>query len=160
MRLCFIHFLCQFALLFLFHLRTPQTFKALRSAINVGTAEILSQVLWSIHTHCHVLICGHHYLQNCFRKSTLEPLLFLCILLIMLLLSFADSFPKNSFWNFVRVSNGLDSDQDRQNVSPDLGNVGPDLGPNYKGYQQMTEVVTSKERLDFSLKTFVKLLIG
>ena len=42
----------------------------------------------------------------------------------MLLLSFADSFLKSSFRNIVRASNGLDSDQDRQNV-------GPDFGPNY-----------------------------
>ena len=37
---------------------------------------------------------------------------------------------KNSFRNRIRVSNGLDPDQDRRYV-------GPDLGPNcFKGYQQ------------------------
>ena len=41
----------------------------------------------------------------------------------------------------IRVSNGLDPDQDRQNV-------GPDLGPNYlQRYQQTTKVAISKERV-------------
>ena len=47
----------------------------------------------------------------------------------MLLLSSADffsklTFAKNSFRNTIRLSNGLDPDQDRQNV-------GLDLGPNH-----------------------------
>ena len=33
-------------------------------------------------------------------------------------------FSKNSFWNTIRVSNGLDPDQSRHSVSPDLA-------PNY-----------------------------
>ena len=37
----------------------------------------------------------------------------------MLLLSSGD-FKKNSFRNTIRVSNSLDSDQERQNVGPDL----------------------------------------
>ena len=44
----------------------------------------------------------------------------------MLLLSSADVFSKstfsyNSFRNTIRVSNGLDPDQDRRSVGPDLG---------------------------------------
>ena len=45
----------------------------------------------------------------------------------MLLLLSADfffsklTFPKNSFWNTIRVSNGLDTDQDQRSVGPDLG---------------------------------------
>ena len=40
----------------------------------------------------------------------------------MLLLSSADFFFKiNSFRSTIRVSSGLDPDQDRQNVGPDLG---------------------------------------
>ena len=44
----------------------------------------------------------------------------------MLLLSSADffsklTFSKYSFWNAIRVSNGLDPDQDRHFVGPDLG---------------------------------------
>ena len=44
----------------------------------------------------------------------------------MLLLSSADffhnlPFSKHSFRNTIRVSNGLDPDQDRRSVSPDLG---------------------------------------
>ena len=31
------------------------------------------------------------------------------------------TFSKNSFTNTIRVSNGLDSDQDRHSVGPDLG---------------------------------------
>ena len=46
---------------------------------------------------------------------------------------------KNSFGNTLRVSNGLDPDQDRHSVVPDLG-------PNcLQRYQQMTKVATSKE---------------
>ena len=31
------------------------------------------------------------------------------------------SFSKNSFWNFIRVSNNVDPDQDQHSVGPDLG---------------------------------------
>ena len=63
----------------------------------------------------------------------------------MLLLWYADFFSKltiknNSFKNTIRVSIGLDQDQD--------GNcVGPDLGPNCLCYQDMTKVAASKERV-------------
>ena len=40
--------------------------------------------------------------------------------------------------NIIRASNGLDLDQDQCSV-------GPDLDPN--GYQQMTNVVVSRERV-------------
>ena len=56
-----------------------------------------------------------------------EALLTLCMLgnFSMRLLSsahfFKINFFKNSFRNTIRVSNGLDPDQDRQNVGPDLG---------------------------------------
>ena len=61
----------------------------------------------------------------------------------MLLLLSADffsklTFAKNSFRNTIRVSNGLDPDQDRQ-----------------KGNQQMTEVAASQERV-YSLITRTK----
>ena len=39
----------------------------------------------------------------------------------MLLLSSADFFSKLTFWNTIRVSNGLDPDRDRHSVGPDLG---------------------------------------
>ena len=45
-------------------------------------------------------------------------------------------FQKNSFRNTIRILNGLDPDQDRQNFTNSLDpdqdrqNVGPDLGPN------------------------------
>ena len=39
----------------------------------------------------------------------------------MLLLSSADLFQINFFKNTFRVSNGLDPDQDRRSVGPDLG---------------------------------------
>ena len=40
----------------------------------------------------------------------------------MLLLTFSkSSFPKNSFKNTIKKSNGLDLDQDRHFVGPDLG---------------------------------------
>ena len=43
--------------------------------------------------------------------------------------------------NTIGVSNGLDPDQDRHSV-------GADLGPNVcKGYQQLTKVAVSKERV-------------
>ena len=47
---------------------------------------------------------------------------------------------KNSFRNTIRVSISLDSDQDRHFV-------GPDLGPNCLGNQQMTKVPVSIERV-------------
>ena len=59
--------------------------------------------------------------------------------------------PKNYFRNTIRVSNGLDPDQDWQNVGPDLQdrqNVGPDLGPNYLQRLSADEkVATSKEKV-------------
>ena len=55
------------------------------------------------------------------------------------MLSFADFFQKKKFRNTNRVSNGLDLDQDRNCVSPDLV-------LNCKGYQQMTKVVMSLAR--------------
>ena len=69
----------------------------------------------------------------------------------MLLLSSADffsklHFSKNSFRNTIRVSNGLDPDQDRCSVSPDLG-------PN--GYQQTTKVTTSRERVNTECNLFM-----
>ena len=60
----------------------------------------------------------------------------------MLLLSSADFFSKifffqkNSFRNNIRVSNGLDSDQDRLSFGLHQTIC--------KGYQQMTEVTASK----------------
>ena len=42
-------------------------------------------------------------------------------------------FSKHSFRNTIRVSNSLDSDQDRYYV-------GPDLGQNCKEYQQTTKL--------------------
>ena len=39
----------------------------------------------------------------------------------MLMLLSADFFSKISFRNTIRVSNGLDPDQDQHNVGPDLG---------------------------------------
>ena len=58
---------------------------------------------------------------------------------LKLLLSSADFshnqlFSKNSFRNTARVYNGLDPDQDQQNVGPDLGKTV------CKGYQRMTKV--------------------
>ena len=63
----------------------------------------------------------------------------------MILLSSADYFKNLPFSNILlkntmRASNGLDPDQDRRFV-------GPDLGPNcFKGYQQTTKVASSKAR--------------
>ena len=59
-----------------------------------------------------------------------------------LLTFFKITFSKNSFKNIIRVSNGLDPDQDRYYVSPDLD-------PNcLQSYQQMTKVAASKERVN------------
>ena len=65
----------------------------------------------------------------------------------MLLLSSADffsklTFSKNSSWSAIRVSNGLDSDQDGRFVGPDLGQSV------CKGYQQTTKVAANKERVN------------
>ena len=49
-----------------------------------------------------------------------------------------------SFRNTIRVSTGVDPDQDRHSV-------GPDRDPNFcKGYQQTTKVAPSKERVNES----------
>ena len=60
----------------------------------------------------------------------------------MLLLSSADffpklTFPKNSVMNTIRISNGLDSDQDQRSF-------GLDLGPNCS---QTTKVAPNNERV-------------
>ena len=52
------------------------------------------------------------------------------------------AFSKNSFRNTSRVSNSLDPDQDGHSVGPDL------VQTVCKGFQQMTEVVASKERVE------------
>ena len=62
----------------------------------------------------------------------------------MHLLSSADfflkkTFSKNSFWNNLRVSNGMDPGQDRLLVQIWVQTV-------CKGYQQTTKVADSKER--------------
>ena len=63
---------------------------------------------------------------------------------VRILLSSADfffsklTFSKQSFRNTIRVSNGLDPDQDRHFVGPDLGQT------ICKGYQQTTKVTASK----------------
>ena len=64
----------------------------------------------------------------------------------MLLLSSAESFQKhffreNYFKNTIRVSNHLDSDQDRRSVHPDL-----DTNCLRIGYQQTAKVAANKER--------------
>ena len=50
-------------------------------------------------------------------------------------------FFKNSFRNTIRVSYGLDPDQDQHFVSPDLSQTV------CKGYQQRPKVTASKERV-------------
>ena len=55
-------------------------------------------------------------------------------------------FSKNSFRKTIRVSNGLDQDQNRCSFSPDLG-------PN--GYQQTTKITTSKERVNTECNLFM-----
>ena len=71
----------------------------------------------------------------------------------MLLLSSADffskfTFSKNSFRNTIRLSNSLDTDQDRPKVGPDLGpNCLQRLSADDKCYQQTTKVATGKERV-------------
>ena len=59
---------------------------------------------------------------------------------LFMLLTFSKlTFSKKSFGNTIRVSNGLDPDQDRCHV-------GPDLGPNcLQSYQQTSKVPASKE---------------
>ena len=64
----------------------------------------------------------------------------------MLLLSSADFFSEltlstNFFRSRIGMSYGLHPDPDRRSVSHGLG-------PNCKGYQQMTNVATSKEKLN------------
>ena len=46
---------------------------------------------------------------------------FACWVIFALLLSSADLFQNNNFRNTIRESNGLDPDQDRRSVGPDLG---------------------------------------
>ena len=57
-----------------------------------------------------------------------------------LLTFFQINFSKNSFRNIIRVSDGLDPDQD-------CCSLGPDLGPNclQRLSQQITKVTASKE---------------
>ena len=57
-------------------------------------------------------------LQSRVKHSTTEPLRshFCCCLLIFSKLTYS----KNSFMNTIRVSKGLDPDQDRRSVCPDL----------------------------------------
>ena len=62
----------------------------------------------------------------CENKIHAKLVLTLCMLgIVMLLMSSADIFKinffKKSFRNTIRVSNGLDPDQDRRSVGPDLG---------------------------------------
>ena len=47
--------------------------------------------------------------------------------------------------NTIRVSNGLDPDQDRHFGGPDLG---PDSGTVCKSHQHVTKVATSKEKVN------------
>ena len=55
-------------------------------------------------------------------------------------------FSKRSFRNRNRMSNGLDPDQDRRFV-------GPDLGPNcFKKYQQTTKIAASIESVKVQTK--------
>ena len=54
---------------------------------------------------------------------------------------------KKSFRNTIRVSNRLDPDQAQRFVRPDLG-------PNCKGYRQMSKVAISKERVKAQSKFF------
>ena len=57
----------------------------------------------------------------------------------MLLLLSAHFFSRNSFRNTIRVSNSLDSDQDRRFVGPELGPIV------CKGYQEATFFIASSE---------------
>ena len=51
--------------------------------------------------------------------------LFACWVIFMLLLLFADFFQnKKNLSGISSVSNGLDPDQDRRSVGPDLGSIG------------------------------------
>ena len=66
------------------------------------------------------------------------------MILLSSLLTFAKlSFSNNSFRKTIRMSICLDPDQDRHFV-------GPDQGPN-RGYQQMTKVAASKERVEYGM---------
>ena len=60
---------------------------------------------------------------------------------MLLFQTFVINFSKNSFRNTISVPNRLDPGKDRHSVGPDLGLTV------CKGYQQMTKVAASKEKV-------------
>ena len=77
----------------------------------------------------------------------------------LLLTFFKINFSKSCFRNTTGVSNGLDLDLDRHCVHPDLETLcllDPDLDQNrlhFIGYQKMTKVAASKEKVNFCIHT-------
>ena len=65
------------------------------------------------------------------------------------LLSFSN-FSKNYFRNTISVAKGLNPDQDRHSVGPDL------VLSVCKGYKQTTKVAASKERVNYTVKPVLK----
>ena len=59
--------------------------------------------------------------RNITGELTLCMLGNFCVLFCRLLIFSKSTFSKNSFGNTIRVSNGLDPDQGRHSVGPDLG---------------------------------------
>ena len=85
-----------------------------------------------------------HLFKFSFKQNLKSILLFACWVFIMLLtlLPFVKiNFSKNYFINTIRVSNGLDPDQERHSV-------GPDLGPN------CLQRLSSKDKSPLSRKEF------